>query len=146
MQGGSGGSVFGTSDSTVFENAQGSGLSGDPWGIKCLLNGTYIVGENYAIGSGTVGKSVATYHTFTGGNTFSFYQPGRTGALIGDTWDGGTPSLVHTFFWELADATLTNAAPIWINPYATLESGSADIAVKVQTFVQYLGPYANGDI
>jgi hypothetical protein len=135
---------FETSDATVFENAQGSGISGDPWGIKCLLNGTYLVGENYRIGGGTGGAIFATYHTFTGGNTLSVYQPGRTGALVGDVWDGGAGT-VHTFFSELTDATSGSPAPIYITPWASLNSG-ASITVTVQTFVQYLGPYAGGNI
>jgi hypothetical protein len=144
MQDGSSGALFETSDATVFENAQGSGISGDPWGIKCLLNGTYLIGENYFVGGGTAGAIFATYHTLSGGNTVSVWQPGRTGATIGDTWDGGSPR-VHTFFSELSDATDSNPAPLWIIPYASLQSG-ADITVKVQTFVQYLGPYAGGNI
>jgi hypothetical protein len=145
MEGGTAGALFETSDSAVFSNANGSGQSGDPWGIKCLLNGTYIVSENYFVTGGTAGVAFTTYHSLIGGNTVSFYQPGRTGAVVGDTWDGGAPGKVHTFFWELGDATAGNPAPMWILPYANLASGSS-ITVAVQTFVQYLGPYAGGNI
>jgi hypothetical protein len=144
MEGGSGGSVFETSDTTVFSNAQGSGLPGDPWGIKCLQNGTYLVSENYFVSGGTGGVTINTYHTLTGGNTVCFYQPGRTHALVGDTWDVAAPG-VHLFFSELSDATDANPAPIYINPYAEVASGSS-VTVKMQTFVRYLGPYAGGNI
>jgi hypothetical protein len=135
---------FETSDATVFANAQGSGISGDPWGIKCLFNGTYLVGENYFVAGGTAGARVVTYHTLTGGDTVSVYQPGRTGALVGDTFDAQW-SGIHTSFQELSDAKISNPAPIWINPYAELHSGSS-VTATVQTFVQYLGPYAAGNI
>ncbi len=138
------GAKFETSDADVFENSQNTGETGNPWGIKCLLNGTYKVSEDYYINGGTVGAIFATYHTIDGGNTFSNTMAGRTGALIGDSWDHGA-GLPHTFFWELTDATDANPAPIYINPFATLNSGS-NITVSVQTVVVYLGPYAGGNI
>jgi hypothetical protein len=135
---------FETSDSSVFENAQNAGITGSPWGIKCLLDGTYIVKENYFVVGGTATVKVNCYHTFTGGSFVSTYQEGRTAALIGDVWDQGNTGAVHISFEEWVDSTTGNA-PIYINPYSLLVSGTS-VTVDVQTMVIYLGPYAGGNI
>lgn len=135
---------FETSDDTVFANAQNTFQTGNPWSIKCLANGTYIVKQNYFVRSGTAGAQVTTYHTFNGGNTQSVFQAGRTAALIGDTWDVGS-SDVHTFFEEWVDATDGSPAPVFVSPYVQLASGS-NVTVNAETMVIYLGPYAGGNI
>ncbi len=143
MHGGSN-ALFETSDADIFENALGIGSATAAYGIKCLNNGTYRIGENYFVSGGTGGATFSTYHTLQGGNVVSDYQPGRTGALIGDSWDAGAAG-VHTFFWELCDATDGNPAPVYINPYTILGTGTS-VTVACETFVEYLGPYAGGNI
>jgi hypothetical protein len=135
--------IFETSDEAIFENDANAGLSGSPYGIKCLANGTYIVKENYFVYGGTVGTHVTCYHTFSGG-TISHFQFGRTAALIGDSWDIGS-SAVHVSFEEWNDATVSFPAPFFVNPYVVLASG-VDVTVDAQTMVVYLSSYAGGNI
>lgn len=137
--------IYETSDDTIFQNAQNLSIGGSPWGIKCLANGTYIVKENYFVSGGTAGATVTTYHTISGGDTISEYQAGRTGALVGDTWDRGRPGLIHTSFEEWMDATDGSPAPLYVNPYVELGSGAA-VSVDVETMAIYLGLFAAGAI
>ncbi len=143
MHGGTNAS-FETSDSDTFVNALGTGAATAAYGIKCLENGTYMITENYFVLGGTGGATFSTYHTINGGDVISSWQPGRTGALVGDKWDAGSGS-VHTFFSELVDATDAAPAPVYINPYASLATGSS-VVVSAEMFVMYLGPYAGGSI
>lgn len=133
---------FATSDANIFENAANTDLSGDPYGIECHAEGTYIIRENYFVSGGTGGVQVITYHVVSDGigSTFQF---GRTGALVGDTWDAGS-SDVHTSFEEWTSAVDTDT-PFFINPYLVVASGS-DVTVNVQTMVIFLGAYTTDQI
>lgn len=143
IQDGSGGE-FDASDDNTFANGHADVGLGDQYGIECLANGTYMVSMNVWWSGGVPGVlAVASYAT-SGGNFRSFWQSGRTGLLLGDTWDAND-SRSHQSFTELYNTSDANPAPILILPYANVAAGT-DPTVEVELVVLYLGPYAGDSL
>lgn len=140
---------FETSDTSVFAQAPVPTIFGTPNGLECIVNGTYLIWINYLTFGGTAGSTLTTYFTGIHGD-LSVWQAGRSGALIGDTWDagapsdGGSPPYVHTsfaFLYGLRKGALA-PAPGYISPYGRLSAG-ADVTIDAQMWAFYLGPFAD---
>ncbi len=122
---------FQTSDDTVFANAD----DGNGYGIQVLLPGLYRWEWNIFASGGTAGAKLITYWISTGTATLSDFQQGRTGALIGDTWDEGV-SPVHLFWTNYVAVTAAGVG----SPTATLASG-ADVHLGIQAFVTRMNSF-----
>ncbi len=133
LQDGSG-ALFQTNDSDTFANASTTSFSGSPvYGLQILKAGIYRVEWNASVASGgTAGANLTVYWSaFSPGSAFlSDFQQGRTGALIGDTWDlGRTTHLFWTEYHSFAD----NGVPAYTAPWAQLASGSS-ITLDIEMF------------
>jgi hypothetical protein len=135
--------LFETSDATVFENAQGSGISGDPWGIKCLAERHVHLKENYFVGGGTAASISPPTTPSPAATRSASTRPAAPRAQSATHGTGGQHGTYVLREWT--DATDSNPAPIWINPYASARLRS-DITVKCRRSCIYLGPYAGGNI
>ncbi len=122
---------FQTNDASVFANAD----DGNGYGIQVLLTGLYKWEWNVFASGGTAGAQLITYWISTGTAILSDFQQGRTGALIGDTWDEGVSPL-HLFWTNYVDVQVGGVG----SPIATLASG-ADVALGIQAFVTRINDF-----